>query len=391
MRGRSAGPLPRPLLAGFALACVGGPLALVVLLGPDAVGGPAIGSAGLTALLGVAAFVPPLVVWWRFGERIAGSGGLYGYVRTAAGPRMAAVHAAVWAFSYFLYLPSTVDQLAYDVLPVGFPGLMPYRGWILALLPVAMVAAIVLVERAVIAAMAVGAVAQAALVVAFASVVGHGATVHGSAFTSAGSSQIPRGAGNVALFFVCASLPLYLGAEVSGGGRALRRTVVGAVAVAAVLLVGGMAVYAGLAGTTVATLPVPGYTLAQVYGSQSFASLLLVGVAFSVGSLILAEYIALTRLANAAAGVPVQRAALGIGALFVAGSLISLVNPQGLYDHLLSASLVALYISQIMVFVAYPVWRRTLGRLSAVDVAAAIAATGLMGFGLYVAVTQAST
>jgi hypothetical protein len=75
----------------------------------------------------------------------------------------------------------------------------------------------------------------------------------------------------------------------------------------------------------------------------------------------------------------------------VAGSLISLVNPQGLYDHLLSASLVALYISQIMVFVAYPIWRRTLGRLSAVDVAATIAATGLMGFGLYVAVTQAST
>lgn len=362
-----------------------------MLLGPDAVGGPAIGSAGLTALLGVAAFVPPLVVWWRFGERIAGSGGLYGYVRTAAGPRMAAVHGAVWAFSYFLYLPSTVDQLAYDVLPVGFPGLVPYRGWILALVPVAMVAAIVLIERAVIAAMAVGAAAQAALVVAFASVVGHGARVHGSAFTSAGSSQIPRGAGNVALFFVCASLPLYLGAEVAGGAKALRKTVVGAVAVASVLLVGGMAVYASLAGSTIATLPVPGYTLAQVYGSQSFASLLLAGVAVSVGSLILAEYIALTRLANAAAGVPVRRAALGIGALFVAGSLISLVNPQGLYDHLLSASLVALYISQIMVFVAYPIWRRTLGRLSAVDVAATIAATGLMGFGLYVAVTQAST
>jgi hypothetical protein len=194
----------------------------------------------------------------------------------------------------------------------------------------------------------------------------------------------------VALFFVCASLPLYLGAEVAGGGRALRKTVVGAVAVAAILLVGGMAVYAGLAGSTVATLPVPGYTLAQVYGSQSFATLLLAGVAVSVGSLILAEYIALTRLANAAVGVPVRQGALGIGALFVSSSLISLLDPQGLYDHLLSASLVALYVSQILVFAAYPVWRRTLGRLSAVDVAAAIAATGLMGFGLYVAITQAS-
>ncbi|MGN6380455.1 MAG: hypothetical protein ACTHNU_16005 [Gaiellales bacterium] len=389
--GRRARPLHPALLAGFALACIGGPLALVVLLGPDAVGGPAIGSAGLTSLLGVAAFVPPLLVWWRFGERIAGSGGLYGYVREAAGPRIALAQAAVWTFSYFLYLPSTVVQLTYDVLPVGFPGLLPYRGWILAVAPVVMVAAVVLLERAVIAAMAVGAVAQIALVIAFATVVGRGAALHGSAFTHAGSSQIPRGAGNIALFFVCASLPLYLGAEVAGGGRALRRTVAAAVAVAAVLVVGGLAVYSGLAGSAVATLPVPGYTLAGIYGSSQFANVLLAGVAVSVTSVILAEYIALTRLANAVTGMPAGRAAVAIGGVFIAASLLSLLDPERLYGHLLSASLIALYLSQILVFVGYPIWRRALGRLSMVDIAATVLATGLMGFGLYVAVTQAST
>ena len=78
-------PLHPLLLSGFALACVGGPLALVVLLGPDAVGGPAIGSSGLVAVLGTAAFLPPLWVWWRFGGRIAGPGGLYDYMCESLG------------------------------------------------------------------------------------------------------------------------------------------------------------------------------------------------------------------------------------------------------------------------------------------------------------------
>jgi hypothetical protein len=389
----SAPAQPRPLhpllLAGFALACVGGPLSLVALLGPDAVGGPAIGSSGLVAVLGAAAFAPPLLVWWRFGERIAGGGGLYGYVRQAAGRRVALAHAVIWTVSYFLYLPSTVDQIVYDLLPVGFPGLVPYRGWLLGLAPVAMVGAVVLAERAVIAAMAVGAALQVALVVAFAVVVGRGVGVHASAFSASGGSQIPRGAGNVALLFVCASLPLYLGAEVAGGARALRRTVTGAAAAGAVLTVGGMAVYAGLAGSSVATLPVPGYTLAEIYGNHGFAVLLLAAVTASVASLILAEYVALSRLANAATGVAVRRAAVAIGGLFVAADVASLIDPQGLYDHLLTASLVALYLSQAMVFVVYPLWRRALGRLSVLDLGAAGAAAALMGFGLYVAVTQA--
>lgn len=384
-------PLHPLLLSGFALACVGGPLALVVLLGPDAVGGPAIGSSGLVAVLGAAAFLPPLWVWWRFGGRIAGPGGLYDYMRESLGRRAALVHAGIWAFSYFLYLPSTVDDLAYDILPVGFPGLVPYRNWILAVAPVVMVAAVVLAERAVMAAMAVGAAAQVVLVLVFTAVVGRQEGLHASAFGTSGGSQVFRGAGNVGLFFVCASLPLYLGGEVAGGGRALRKAVAGAVAVTALLLVAGLAVYAPLAGSAVATLTAPGYSLALSDGHHSLAVALLAGAAVSTASVILAEYIALTRLVRAVAGQPVRRAAIGVGALFIAGALLSLIDPAGIYDHLLTASLVALYVSQAMVFLGYPVWRRARQRLTVVDLASAAAATALMGFGLYVAVTQASS
>jgi amino acid transporter len=378
------------LVTGFALASVGGPLALVVLLGPDAVGGPAIGASGLVAALGIAMFVPPLIVWWRFGERIASGGGLYTYVRLAAGPRIGLVHAGVWIVSYFLYLPSTVNEIVYDLLPVGFPGVVPYRGWLSALVPVAIVAAIVLVERAVMAAMGLGAVLQVVLVGAFVAVVANHAGLQASAFTAGDAGrQVPRGAANVGLFFVCASLPLYLGGEVRGGGRALRRIVVGVVAVTALCVLVGLAVYGALAGSAVATLPAPGYTLARVYAGNGFAQLLLAGAVVSVASVITAEYVALTRLVNAVAGVPVRRAALAVGALFVAADVASLVDPEHIYDHTLTASLVALYVSQIIVFLVYPLWRRALGRLSALDVAVAAAAAALMGFGLYVAVTQA--
>ena len=50
------GTLPLPLFAGFALACVGGPLALAALYLPDAVGNRAIPAMGLTVAAGAAMF-----------------------------------------------------------------------------------------------------------------------------------------------------------------------------------------------------------------------------------------------------------------------------------------------------------------------------------------------
>jgi len=131
--------LPAPLFLGFALASIGGPLALVSLYEAGAAG-PALSSAGLTTALGLVAFAPPLAIWLRYSERIASAGGLYAFVEAAAGRRLARVQAALWTISYFLYLPYTVTYVVYDLLPVIFPGIGPYR-WPLELaIPLGLVA-----------------------------------------------------------------------------------------------------------------------------------------------------------------------------------------------------------------------------------------------------------
>ena len=95
---------------------------------PDAVGDSAIGSTGLVVAAGTLLFVPALLVWYRYSEHIASDGGLYEFVRQAAGPRWAKAQALFWIISYFLYLPATITQVVYEIVPVAFPGLEPYRG-----------------------------------------------------------------------------------------------------------------------------------------------------------------------------------------------------------------------------------------------------------------------
>lgn len=383
-------PLPRYLFAGFALASVGGPLALVALFIPDAVGGTAIGSTGLVVAAGAALFVAPLVVWMRYSAYIASDGGLYEFTRQAAGTRVARVHGTVWAISYFLYLPATVTFLAYDVLPVGFPGIVPYRGWIQALSPLVVVGLVAGRERVALWLVAAIGVAQVLVLAVFAVVLRDG--VGTVSWAAAGDShQVARGAANVALLFVCASLPLYLGGEVAGGTRTIRRTLAGAVAAAAALAVGGSFAYSGLASSAVASLPVPGYTFARIYAGPGFAALLLAGAAASVAALIIAEYIALTRLLRAMTGLPVRRGALLVGGLFVTADVATLTDPGHLYDHALTLALVALFVSQAIAFAAYPLYARRHRTLVATDLVATSVAVVLMAFGLCVAVSQATT
>ena len=73
---------------------------------------------------------------------------------------------------------------------------------------------------------------------------------------------------------------------------------------------------------------------------------------------------------------------------FVAADALSLINPKR-FDQLLSRpSLVALYATQFIVFVVYPLYRRAgqPRRLLAALTAASIA-SALAGYGLYLAIT----
>ncbi|HYA45209.1 MAG TPA: hypothetical protein VED59_06360, partial [Acidimicrobiales bacterium] len=107
------------------------------------------------------------------------------------------------------------------------------------------------------------------------------------------------------------------------------------------------------------------------------------GTAASVLTLVLLEYVALTRLLPVMVGMGPRRAEIGVGALFIAASAISLANPQAAYEKLVNPSLMALYLSELIVFLVYPLWRRRRGRLRGLDIVITVAASALMLYGLY--------
>ena len=74
-----------------------------------------------------------------------------------------------------------------------------------------------------------------------------------------------------------------------------------------------------------------------------------------------------------------------IAVLFVAVDAISLIDPERFYSYALTPSLVALYLSQAIVFLVYPRFR---GKPSKLEWIAVAAATGLAGFGLEVVISQ---
>jgi amino acid transporter len=380
------GSLPTALFAGFALSCVGGPLALAAVNLPDAVGGPAISAMGLTVLAGAALFAAPLLIWWRYSEEIASDGGLYAFVERAAGRRVALVQGCIWTFSYFLYLPFTVTYLVYDQLPESFPAVARHQTLLELAVPVAISLLLILAERLAFVLVAVTAVVQIALTLVLAVIIARHTGIHAAAFSPHSQGQsVARGIGNVALLFTCASLPLFLGGEVAGGGRTVRRTITFAVIVTATLLLVTAVPMAALGESRVATLEVPGYTLVRAYEGSGLANAVAVGAAASVVAVIVAEFVALTRLMRAMLGVSVSRAARVIAVFFVAGDAISLIGPERSYRDALTPSLVALYVSQAIVFLAYLRLRR---KPSLVDWAAVAAATGLVVFGLEVVIAQ---
>jgi hypothetical protein len=381
--GASPSALPVPLFAGFAVAAIGGPLALPSIL--PGVAGDAMSSAGLVVLLALVLFLAPLAIWLSFSRRVVSPGGLSAFVDAAAGRRTAVVHGWIWAFSYFLYLPFTITFVVYDVLAPVFPGIEPYRGALELLLPVAVVGAVLVPLRWCLAGLGVLAAAQLVLLVALAVVtLSHTGGVHGS-FRVHEGDQTARAAAGVALLFLCLSLPLYLGAEVRGGSRTVRRWVAAAFAIVGAAFL--------LAAAPLALVPqklldaaVPGAAIAQAYSGRGLAVAVGLLTAASALALIVAEYLALARLIHWLHGPPVKTVLLWIAVPFLAADAISLVSPGRFYDDLIKPSLFALFLSQLIVFVVYLRFRR-----SGTAIFAAAVASGLAVWGLYTLVAGTSS
>lgn len=360
------------LFVGLAIASIGGPLALANFL-PGTAGDDGIESAGLVVVLALLVFAAPLTIWLVYSRRVVTPGGLTAFVDAAAGRPTALVHGWIWALAYFLYLPYTVTYVVYDVLPPVFPGVVPYR-WVLELLlPVAIVVLVLAPLRWALVALLLVGVAQLVLLL----VLG-GVTLANVPARLASRPELDptgRAVGATALLFICASLPLYLGAEVRGRSRTVRRGLTIAVGI-----VGACFFVAALGMSTVPSallhFPLPAATIAKYYSGRPLEVAVALGIALGTLALIVAEYLALGRLIHWMYGPPLRRVLIWIAVPFIAADVISLVNPEQFYDRLLKPSLGALFISQLIVFLVFPLFQRGLRWLPVVAVASGLAAWG---------------
>ncbi len=132
-------------------------------------------------------------------------------------------------------------------------------------------------------------------------------------------------------------------------------------------------------------------SLAQEFGGPSLAEAIGIGVAVSVAGVILCEYLALTRLVHAIGGWRMGPVTIAIGAVMVLAAPITLIDPQGFYSTLLEPSLIALWLSQLIVFAVYPSFAHKHGSRLAPAWALAAVAVGLSLYGLWTAIQSATS
>lgn len=383
----AARPIAPWQFTAVAVASFGGPLALAALVAPGVITGPATASAGLAMVAAVVVFGGSLAVWLGYARRVSGPGGLTAYVEAAAGRRLALVQAAIWIVSYALYVIYTTEQVVYELLPAVIPGERRDETLLALLLPVALVAVMIAGRRVTLAVLAVIAVGQVALAGVLDGVtLAHVATPTSSFGTGAGTGPLAGAGAQTALLYICGSLPLFLSGELARPARTVRRGLIGAYLLTAVLVVLAVAPLAALPG--VAGTALPGVTVVTRFAGVGWGRAVGIGVAASTAGVMLCEYLALSRLVQALGSLRPRPVALGLGALFLVAAPLMLINPIGLYDALAIPSFVALWLSQLIVFAVYPMFVRRRGGAMLPACALTLVAGGLAGYGLWLAISQ---
>jgi amino acid transporter len=382
-------PIGQWAFAGVAIASFGGPLALAALIAPGlAAGAP--GSAGLEMVVAVVVFAAPLAIWLRYSRHINGPGGLYAFVEAAAGRKVALAQAAIWITSYLLYVVYTTVQIVYDVLPGVLPGERRHQTLLLLLIPVA-IAAVMIAGRAaallVIGLIAFGQLALAGILDGV--TLAHVSTPISTFGTSAGAGSLAKAGVQTSFLYICGSLPVFLGGELRNPARTMRRGLTGAfllTGVVVTLAVAPLAASPGLLGTDF-----PGVRLAQHFSGSGLADAIAIGVGASIAGLILLEYLALIRLVHAISSWRMNRIAVAIGIALLIAAPLSLIDPRGFYSDLTKPSLIALWLSQLIVFAVYPLFARKRGQRALPAWTLSLVASGLAIYGLVVAVQQSTS
>lgn len=137
-----------------------------------------------------------------------------------------------------------------------------------------------------------------------------------------------------------------------------------------VLAVAPLASAPGLASTDL-----PGVSIAEQFSGRAF----------------LCEYLALTRLVTAITRLRRRPVTIGIGAVVVLAAPFSLINPEGFYSALVKPSLVALWVSQLIVFAVYPLFARRQRWRVLPAWTLAVTASALTVYGLVTALQQTTS
>jgi amino acid transporter len=388
----SAKPIGQWAFAGVAVVSLGGPLALAALYAPSIAGG-ASSSAGLAMIAAAVAFGFPLVIWFGYARHISSAGGLYAFTEAAAGRRVALAQAGLWALSYLLYLVYTTAQIVYDTLPAVLPGETRYQTPLEVGIPVVLAGVMIAGRRATLIVIGLMAAGQLAIAATLSGVtLANVTTPAGSFGASAPAGSLAIASGQTALLYICGSLPFFMGGELGGdlrrAFRITRRGLLGAYLATVVVIIAAVAPLA--ANPALMHTEIPGMAVAQQFVGRGFALTVGIGVAVSVAGVILVEYLALSRLTVAVTAWPLRRVVLGIGVIMVAAAPVLLVNPDEIYDHLLTPSLFALWLSQLVTFAVYPRFVAARGgRVLSASVLAA-GASALAVYGLWVTIQTSS-
>jgi amino acid transporter len=389
IRSRAQRPIGPWGFAAVAVSSFGGPLALAALGAPTLLAGAA-DSAGLAMLVAAAGFAVALTIWLRYSEHITGAGGLFAFVEAAVGRRVALVQAAVWILSYVLYVIYTTVQIVYDLLPAVLPGERRYQTLLALLIPIAVAGVIIAGRTATLVVLGLIAAGQLALAgILDAVTVAHVPTQASSFGTAVPAGGLAKASAQTSLLYVCGSLPLFLGGELARPVRTIRRGLIGAFAVTALVILVAVAPLAAAPGLL--RTAVPGVSVIQQFASPGLAEVIGIGVAVSIAGVILCEYLALTRLLHAIGGWPTRPIAIAIGAVIVAAAPFSLINPDGFYNALVKPSLIALWLSQLVVFLVFPRFARRHGQPALPAWTMSLFASGLAVYGLWTTLQQAAS
>ncbi|MGZ4698289.1 MAG: hypothetical protein ACXVGT_12190, partial [Oryzihumus sp.] len=137
--------------------------------------------------------------------------------------------------------------------------------------------------------------------------------------------------------------------------------------------------------------PIPGVAVARVFGGPGLAVAVGLGVAASIAGVMLVEFLALSRLLHVVTRCPTGTVIGVLAVPLVAAGPISLIDPEGFYNALLKPSLVALWLSQLVVFAVYPRFAVRRGSNPLLSAALALGACAFAGYGIWATLQHAAT